>query len=160
MSKRGTLIETLGIHLEAEYGLPPLAARIYADLVLTDDQGLTFDDCQSNRGASKGSVSTALNLLQKMGVVTYYTKPGDRKRHFTIAARKAFFRSKLEEQQKKIEKDRAIIEMVNNFNKQHNKAHYQRYGQRTELYLDFLDQSEKLIRNSLDQFRKYTEGQE
>lgn len=160
MSNRRELIETLGVHLESDYGLPPLAARIYADLVLTDDQGLTFEDCQSNHAASKGSVSTALNLLQKMGIVAYYTRPGERKRRFTIAARKTFFRSKLEEQQKKLEKDRAIIEMVNNFNKQHNKEHYLRYGQRTELYLDFLDQSEKLVRSSLEQFKKHTESRE
>ena len=70
MPDRRELIETLGVHLEAEYDLPPLAARIYADLVLTDDTGLTFEACLSNHGASKGSVSTALNLLQKMGIIT------------------------------------------------------------------------------------------
>ncbi len=155
MSNRSKLIETLGLHLEAEYGLPPLAARIYAELVLTDDQGLTFDDCLARRGASKGSVSTALSLLQKMGTITYYTKPGDRRRYFTIAARKAFFRSKLEEQLKKIEKDRAIITLVNDYNKEHSRAHYERYGQRTESYLDFLDESERLVQKSLDQFKQW-----
>ena len=155
MSHRSELIETLGLHLEAEYGLPPLAARIYSELVLTDDQGLTFEEILAKRGASKGSVSTALNLLQKMGIITYYTKPGDRRRHFTIAARKAFFRSKLEEQLKKIDKDRSIIKLVNDFNKAHNPAHYERYGQRTETYLDFLDESERLVRRSLDQFKQW-----
>lgn len=155
MSNRSELIETLGLHLEAEYGIPPLAARIYAELVLTDDQGLTFEECLSRRGASKGSVSTALNLLQKMGIITYYTKPGDRRRYFTIAARKAFFRSKLEEQLKKIEKDRAIITLVNDYNKQYSRAHYERYGQRTETYLEFLDESEHLVRRSLDQFKQW-----
>lgn len=155
MPSRSELIETLGLHLEAEYGLPPLAARIYAELVLTDDQGLTFDEILARRGASKGSVSTALNLLQKMGIITYYTRPGDRRRHFTLAARKAFFRSKLEEQLKKIDKDRAIIKLVNDFNKENNKAHYERYGQRTETYLDFLDESERLVRQSLDQFKQW-----
>ena len=155
MPYRNELIETLGLHLEAEYGLPPLAARIYAELVLTDDQGLTFEECLAKRGASKGSVSTALNLLQKMGIITYYTKPGDRKRHFTIAARKAFFRSKLEEQLKKIEKDRAIIKLVNDYNKEYRQAHYESYGQRTETYLDFLDESERLVRRSLDQFKQW-----
>ena len=147
------MTETLGLHIEDEYSLPPLAARIYADLVLTDDQGLTFEECLSKRAASKGSVSTALNLLQKMGIIAYYTKPGDRKRYFTIAARKAFFRSKLEEQLKKIDKDRAMIKLVNDYNKEQRQAHYERYGERTETYLDFLDESERLVRKSLNQFK-------
>lgn len=155
MSYRTQLIETLGLHLEAEYRLPPLAARIYAELVLTDDTGLTFEECLERRSASKGSVSTALNLLQKMGIVTYYTKPGDRRRYFTLAVRRAFFRSKLEEQLKKIDQDRAIIKLVNDYNKEHSRAHYERYGQRTEAYLDFLDESERLVRKSLDQFKQW-----
>lgn len=155
MPGRDELIEILGLHLEIEYALPPLAARIYAELVLTDDTGLTFEACLSRRGASKSSVSTALSLLQKMGIITYYTKPGDRRRYFTIAARRAFFRSKLEEQLKKIEKDRTIIRLVNEYNKEHSRAHYARYGQRTESYLDFLDESEHLVRKSLEQFKQW-----
>ena len=88
------IIETLGLHLEKEYNLPPLAARIYAILILTDEDGITFEDCLEKRGASKSSTSTSLNLLQNMGLITYFTKPGDRRRYFTTAKKKtSFFQS-------------------------------------------------------------------
>ena len=34
------LIEELGVYFETEYDLPPLAARIFANLVVTDEDGL------------------------------------------------------------------------------------------------------------------------
>jgi DNA-binding transcriptional regulator GbsR (MarR family) len=67
------LIEELGIHFEAEYSLPPLAARIFGNLVVTDEDGLTFDDCQMKRGASKSSISTSLNLLLQLGIIDHNT---------------------------------------------------------------------------------------
>ena len=85
------IIETLGLHLEKEHNLPPLAARIYAILILTDEDGITFEDCLEKRGASKSSTSTSLNLLLNMGLVTYFTKPSDRRRYFTTAKKKNFF---------------------------------------------------------------------
>ncbi|CAN0583486.1 unnamed protein product, partial [Ectocarpus sp. 12 AP-2014] len=79
------LIEELGVYFETEYDLPPLAARIFANLVVTDEDGLTFDDCLEKRGASKSSISTSLNLLQQIGFINYFTKSRDRKRYFKVS---------------------------------------------------------------------------
>ena len=83
--RKQVLIEELGVYFETEYDLPPLAARIFANLVVTDEDGLTFDDCIEKRGASKSSISTSLNLLQQIGFINYFTKSGDRKRYFKIS---------------------------------------------------------------------------
>ncbi len=77
------LIEMFGIHFENNHNLPPLGARILATLILDGCRtGITFEDLVERLGASKSSISTNLNLLLKIGKITYYTLPGDRKKYF------------------------------------------------------------------------------
>ena len=72
-----------GIHFENNHNLPPLGARILATLILDGCRtGITFEDLVERLGASKSSISTNLNLLLKIGKITYYTLPGDRKKYF------------------------------------------------------------------------------
>ncbi len=77
------LIEQLGVHLEGE-NLAPLAARIFATLILTGKKGITFEELVNDLCAGKSSISTHLDHLQATNRVKYYTKPGDRKRYFII----------------------------------------------------------------------------
>ncbi|MCX2836954.1 MULTISPECIES: GbsR/MarR family transcriptional regulator [Salinimicrobium] len=81
--QRKTLIEELGVHLE-EDNLAPLAARILATLILAGRRGVTFDEMVCELSAGKSTVSTHLDHLQATNRVTYFTKPGDRKRYFVI----------------------------------------------------------------------------
>ncbi|MNK59010.1 hypothetical protein D3C87_781090 [compost metagenome] len=77
------LVEMFGIHFESHHNLPPLGSRILATLILDGcKNGLTFEDLTERMGASKSSISTNLNLLLKIGKITYYTLPGDRKKYF------------------------------------------------------------------------------
>lgn len=82
LQKKEQLIERLGVHLECRDQLAPLAARIVATLILTGKQGVTFDEFVTDLGASKSTISTHLNNLQHSDRVTYFTKPGDRKKYF------------------------------------------------------------------------------
>lgn len=80
------LIELFGIHFESLYHLPPLAARILGTLIIDScKDGLTFDELQEKLAASKSSMSTNLNFLLKIGKITYYTLPRDRKKYFKPA---------------------------------------------------------------------------
>jgi len=80
------LIEMFGIHFESLYHLPPLAARILGNLIIDSSKtGITFEDLVERTVASKSSVSTNLNFLLKIGKITYYTLPGDRKKYFKPA---------------------------------------------------------------------------
>lgn len=80
------LIEMFGIHFESLYHLPPLAARILGNLIMDSPKGgLTFESLIERTAASKSSVSTNLNFLLKIGKITYYTLPGDRKKYFRPA---------------------------------------------------------------------------
>src|SRR5690606_31154174 len=80
------LIEEMGVYFESQDILSPLSSRIFAYLALTGNSGATFDEIVEELEVSKSSVSTNLQLLQTMGRVGYYTKPGDRRRYFKIAA--------------------------------------------------------------------------
>lgn len=79
------LIEEMGVYFERQDILSPLSSRIFAYLALSGYSGATFDEIVDDLEVSKSSVSTNLQLLQTMGRVGYYTKPGDRRRYFKIA---------------------------------------------------------------------------
>lgn len=81
--EKSRLIERLGVHLEAD-NLAPLAARIFATLILTGKKGITFDGLVKDLSAGKSSISTHLDQLQNTNKVKYFTKPGDRKRYFIV----------------------------------------------------------------------------
>lgn len=77
------LIEMFGIYFESHHHLPPLASRMLGNLIVESPaSGLTFENFVERLGASKSSISTSLNLLLKIGNITYYTLPGDRKKYF------------------------------------------------------------------------------
>lgn len=146
------IIETLGLHLEEQQNLPPLAARIYAIMVLSDEDGLTFEDCLEKRGASKSSTSTSLNLLLKMGIITYFTKPGDRRRYFTLAKKKTFFLTKLQEFLKRLEAEKSVITLVMDYHRKHCPNKFEEGKERTSVYLDYMTDSEKLLQKSIAKF--------
>lgn len=101
--KKAALIEKLGVHMESQDQLAPLAARIYASLILTGKGGQTFDELVNQLKASKSTVHTHLNSLQTQGRVSYFTKTGDRKRYFIVAPNRLL---------------NVIDEMTNNWNRQ------------------------------------------
>ena len=82
-TERRNLIEELGVHLEGN-NLAPLAARILATLILSGKKGVTFEELVKDLNAGKSTVSTHLDHLQNTNRVTYFTKPGERKRYFVI----------------------------------------------------------------------------
>jgi DNA-binding transcriptional regulator GbsR (MarR family) len=78
------LVEKLGVNFEKLNKLAPVAARIFATLILTEKKGITFDELVEDLNASKSTISTHLEHLQSLNKVSYVTRPGDRKRYFII----------------------------------------------------------------------------
>lgn len=151
------LIEDLGVHFENMYQIPPLAARLYASLVLTEQEGLTFEDCQLRRGASKSSISSALNLLLKMEIISYFTKPGDRKRYFKVSESGTFFLNKLKERLKLFQAEKEIIYKINDYHEQYNPEKHRKNQPKTSVYLNFVTESEKLLNQSIDKLKSFKE---
>lgn len=73
------------MYLESKEQLAPLAARILSNLILTGKKGVTFDEMVHGLGASKSTIFTHLTNLQAAKKISYYTKPGDRKKYFVIS---------------------------------------------------------------------------
>lgn len=78
------LVERLGIVIEQQDKLAPVAARILSYTILKGKRGTTFDDLVTSLCASKSTISTHLNHLQDLKKILYFTKPGDRKKYFVI----------------------------------------------------------------------------
>ena len=76
-------IERFGLMFE-EDGLPKIAGRIFALLMLTD-QALTLDEIAERLQVSKTSVSTNTRMLDSMRFVERTSRPGDRRAYYRLA---------------------------------------------------------------------------
>lgn len=84
--------------------MAPLEARVFATLVITGKEGITFEQLVKDLNASKSTICTHLNTLQTAGRIKYHTRPGDRKRYFTVTPDRLL---------------RVMDEMLQNWNEQH-----------------------------------------
>lgn len=116
-SEKRTLIEELGVQLEEDQ-YAPVAARIFATVILNGKQGITFDQLVNDLNASKSSVSTHLEQLQINNKVKYFTKPGDRKRYFVV--NQDLMANMIDEQVAKWESQKSIHQKVLQYKKQRN----------------------------------------
>nr|WP_320119609.1 MarR family transcriptional regulator [uncultured Marinifilum sp.] len=78
------LVERYGLFMEKQDKLAPIAARIFATLLINKENGTTFDELVNFLEASKSTVSTNLKTLQKIEYIDFFTKPGDRKKYFIL----------------------------------------------------------------------------
>jgi DNA-binding transcriptional regulator GbsR (MarR family) len=148
---RDKLVEEIGVHFEGQYNLPPLAARIFAILVLTEKEGLTFEDCLEKRNASKSSISTALNLLLNLEMIEYYTVSGDRRRYFNI--KNSFFLTKLEQELKKITQASSNIKKMMEYNQKFNSEKAKMHEPKRKIYMDYLEKSEKTLIRAIEDLK-------
>jgi len=154
---KNKLIEELGVHFETEYDIPPLAARILANLVLTDEDGLTFEDCLLKRGASKSSISTSLNLLLQMDFVKYFTKSGDRKRYFKIAEKNTFFIKKLDRSLKQLERESNMLHKLTEYNEQFRPEKYKENKNKKTVYTKCLKEMTATLKTTIAELKKQEE---
>lgn len=130
------LIEEMGVHFEQTHQMAPLAARIYALMILSSKDGHSFEEIVEDTGASKSSVSTQLNLLLQLKNVKYFTKSGDRKRYFRV--NRFYFKIILEEYLKRISEEIKLRRKVCAFNSIHNKSKLEKNRQLMELFDNYL----------------------
>ncbi|MGB3145720.1 MAG: helix-turn-helix domain-containing protein [Maribacter sp.] len=116
--EKKNLVEVLGMFFQDRHKLPPLAARIYAILVLSSDEGYSFDEIMEITQASKSSVSTNLNLLISLKFIEFYTKTGNRKRYFRSSG--SYIKNMLNEHLEAISKELEMVEKVNGFHMNNN----------------------------------------
>lgn len=146
-AEKKKLIEEIGVRFEQAQQISPLAARIYAVMILSPNDGTTFDEILEITGASKSSVSTQLNLLLQLKKVAYFTKSGDRKRYFR--ASKLYLKNTLEEYLENINKEIDLSEKITLFNATYNKNKFKKNGEIALLYNDYLISQRKNIKATI-----------
>lgn len=84
MKTKEAYIEDVGLFYE-KYGLPKMAGRILGCLMVFDWKHYTFNYIQDQLKASKGSISSDLNLLLRHGMIEKKMITCDRKSYYRIA---------------------------------------------------------------------------
>lgn len=146
--ERKNLIEELGVHLEGEH-LAPLAARILATLILSGKKGVTFEELVNELKAGKSTVSTHLDHLQNTNRVTYFTKPGERKRYFVIDPN--LILNVMEEMLNKWERERKLHLRIRDYKQECNQRAAKNEGFQFDLevqddFLTFLEETSTAVK--------------
>lgn len=146
------LIEMFGIHFESLYNLPPLGARILATLILDGCRsGITFEDLTERMGASKSTISTNLNLLLKLGRITYYTLPGDRKKYFKPMP----FSDRLQNYMKMIAFEKEVIDRMIDYRRKTVSCYEEQVNYENVMaYREHVLDIEKLLVRTIDKFKE------
>lgn len=66
----------------AQEGLPPVAGRLWAWLLVCDPPEQTVDDIAEAIGASRGAISGAVRMLEPSGLVVRTKRRGDRREYW------------------------------------------------------------------------------
>lgn len=145
-------VESLGMHIERRTQVSPLAARIQALMILSSDEGQTFDEIVAFTEASKSSVSSNLNLLLQIKSVEYFTIPGDRKRYFRSSKDRLCIR--LKGYLDIVEEEILVINQVNAFNAKYNGECFKKNDSLGILFQEFLEQQKNIIQTTLDNMER------
>jgi DNA-binding transcriptional regulator GbsR (MarR family) len=68
----------------AQSGLPRMAGRMWAWLMICEPPEQTAGDVATHLRASRGSISGTARLLETAGLISRITKPGDRREWFRV----------------------------------------------------------------------------
>jgi DNA-binding transcriptional regulator GbsR (MarR family) len=66
----------------ASEGLPPVAGRLWAWLLICEPPDQTVDEISEVIGASRGAISGAVRMLEPSGLIVRTKRPGDRREHW------------------------------------------------------------------------------
>lgn len=143
--RKKDLIEKLGVYIEVERKVPPIAARILATLIINGCKGTTFDQLVTDLEASKSTISTHLTNLESQSSIVYFTKCGDRKRYYTMKS--GYITRKInslsEQWSREIELQKEVISYKNDFNQAHE-------NEEDHLPVAFHEQSLQFLENTLE----------
>jgi len=146
------IIELLGVHFEQLYNIPPLAARILGTLIIDGcKSGLTFEDLIGKMQASKSSISTNLNLLQKMKKINYFTIVGDRKKYFKAAP----LSQRLENYLTLVNNENILIDKIINYREKNITCLQEEINlQNSYAYKEHMLNAQQLLTNTINKFKE------
>lgn len=130
----------------AAFHLPPLAAKIYAYLIFDFDRnGVSFDEVVEIFAASKSSVSSNLNLLLNLDIISDFNKIDERKRFFVMNEK--YMKIRFEEIIEKMERELSILDKLKAFRKTTDEVSLQKFN----IYSNLFNKNITNIKETLDQ---------
>jgi hypothetical protein len=81
--RQADFVERVGQLLSGQ-GMPRMAGRIWAWLLICDPPQQTAAQLAAELHASRGSISDSVRLLASAGLISRTTRPGDRREYFGI----------------------------------------------------------------------------
>ncbi len=140
-----------GVHFETLYHLPPLASRILGLLIVENlNPGFTFENIVEITAASKSSVSAAVNLLLKMGKITYIMLPGDRKKYY----RPAPFSERLDNYKRMLEFEKKLIDRMLSYAEKTERIYQCHDIENIKAYQSHVLKVEELLLKTVERFRQ------
>lgn len=151
------LIEKIGLGIEERLNLSPLASRIYALLVLSSYDGLTFEEIREVIQASKSSTSVNINVLTQLDYVTFYTKPGDRKRYFKLAKYSSLI--SLEAYLQAIDNEMEILGNINAYNKKYFPEKFTNEQSLGDIFQNYLEEKQHLVVRTIEKMKSFRKSE-
>ena len=129
------------------FHLPPLAAKIYAYLILDFERNVdSFDGFVEVFSASKSSVSSNLNLLLNLNIIKDFNKLDERKRFFVMNEK--YMKIRFEEIIVKMEREVSILDQLKAFRNTKDENILRKF----EIYTALFSKNISNIKETLDQF--------
>ncbi len=94
-SAKRQFVEETAKTCEQMFGFSRMAGRMWAVLLITDQDYLSSDELMDCVGASRGSVSTIARTLESIGLVKRVSIRGDRKHYYRAADPESLIRAEL-----------------------------------------------------------------
>jgi DNA-binding transcriptional regulator GbsR (MarR family) len=88
-------IEDMARTCEQAFGLPRMGGRIWGTLLVTEEDYLSSENLMAQINASRGTVSTMVRLLERVGFIKRVSIPGDRRHYYTTSASESLMHAEL-----------------------------------------------------------------
>ena len=126
--------------------LPPLAAKIYSYLIFDfDRKGVSFDEVVEIFSASKSAVSSNLNLLLNLNIITDFNKIDERKRFFVMNEK--YMKIRFDEIIEKMESELSILNKLKDFRNTTDEVALRKFT----VYSNLFEKNISNIKETLDQ---------
>lgn len=152
-SEQIKLVEKIGSSIEERLRLSPLASRIYALLILSSFNGLSFDDIRETIKASKSSTSVNIKVLIQLGYIKSITRSGDRKRYFKIAKYSSLHSLELYNQV--IDEEMRMVKKINAYNKEYHPEKYIEEESLGDIFQDYLLKKKALVEETISKMASF-----
>lgn len=128
------------------FHLPPLAAKIYSYLIFDfDRKGVSFDEVVEIFSASKSAVSSNLNLLLNLNIITDFNKIDERKRFFVMNEK--YMKIRFDEIIEKMESELSILNKLKDFRNTTDEVALRKFN----VYSNLFEKNISNIKETLDQ---------